>query len=431
MKASKMSNPRLASAKIIQKILEEKIFFGDLKKQISEKDLPFCNMLILTVLRHLNGLKQILSGFLSKKIPHKHRLAEYLLLAAIAEILFMETPEYAIINESVQNIRRTCDKFLGGLANAVLRKVCAQKNDLLAKINAISPLPAAFAEIISDYTAEEQALIAQSVKLIPPLDITVKNNPREWAEKMPADLLPNGSLRLYNPPKVQQLPLYNAGEWWVQDVASALPVAIMGDIADKKVIDLCAAPGGKTAQLAAAGAKVTALDISAARLETLKQNMARLNFNNVRTIAVDALEYLQKAEEQYDAVLLDAPCSATGTFRRHPEVLHIKSRQDVAEQATLQAQLLAGCANILKVGGILVYCVCSISKTEGEYQIEKFLKSNKQFKQLPILPTEISPYGVWDNNLLTSDGAVRTLPYFLAAQKGMDSFFICKLQRII
>lgn len=426
-----MANPRLSAAKILQKILEEKVFFGDLKKQISEKDLPFCNMLILTVLRKLTGLRQVLGGFLSKKIPHKHCLAEYLLLNAIAEILFMETPEYAVINETVQNIRRNCDKFLGGLANAVLRKVCAQKDKLRAKIAVISPLPTDFAEIISDYSAEEKALIAQSVGFIPPLDLTVKGNPYEWAEKMHADLLPSGSLRLYNSPKIQQLPFYNSGEWWVQDAAAALPAKVMGDIAGKKIIDLCAAPGGKTAQLAAAGAEVTALDISATRLKTLEQNMARLNFKNVRTIAVDALDYLQNTDEQYDAILLDAPCSATGTFRRHPEILHIKSKQDVAEQAALQAKLLNECARILKVGGILVYSVCSIAKAEGERQIAKFLSQSKQFKQVAISPSEISAYGTWENNLLTADGAIRTLPYFQPQQKGMDSFFICKLQRII
>ena len=426
-----MPNPRLSSAKILQKILEEKIFFGDLKKQISEKDLPFVNMLVLTALRKLMGLKQILNGFLSKKIPHKHRLAEYLLLCAIAEILFMDTPEYAVINETVQNVRHTCDKFLGGLANAVLRKICAQKNELRAKINTVSPLSAEFAKIIGDYSAEEKALIAQSVDFVPPLDLTFKGDPREWTEKMHADLLPSGSLRLYNPSKIQQLPFYDSGEWWVQDAAAALPAKIMGDISGKKVIDLCAAPGGKTAQLAAAGAEVTALDISAARLETLKQNLARLNFNNVRTIAVDALEYLQKAEEQYDAILLDAPCSATGTFRRHPEILHIKSMADVEEQAALQAKILAECARILKIGGILVYSVCSISKSEGEYQIEKFLQQNRQFKQIAISADEISAYGLWKNNLLTTSGAIRTLPYFQSQQKGMDSFFICKLQRII
>ena len=426
-----MTNQRLLSAKIVQKILEEKVFFGDLKKQIPEKDLPFCNMLILTVLRRLTALKQILHGFLSKKIPNKHRLAEFLLLCAVAEILYMQTAEYAVINETVKNIRNTCDKFLGGLANAVLRKVCTQKTELLQKAENINPLPDSFVEILDGYTPEQIRKIGQSVLQIPPLDLTVKENPPAWAEKMAAELLPNGTLRLYNPPKIQQLTGYAEGAWWVQDFAAALPVAAMGDVAGKKIIDLCAAPGGKTAQLCAQGAKVTALDISALRLETLRQNMARLGFNNVQTKAIDALEYLQNAPEQFDAILLDAPCSATGTFRRHPEVLHIKSRQDVAEQADLQKKLLNLCENALKIGGFLVYSVCSIAQTEGEQQIAAFLQTHKNYKIVPIQPHEIAPYGTFDDSLLAADGTIRVLPYYLNKQNGADSFFICKMQRII
>lgn len=423
-----MANPRLISAKIIQKILEERIFFGDLKKQIPEKDLPFCNMLILTALRRLTALRVILRGFLQKKIPNKHRLAEYLLMNAITEILYMETAEYAIINETVKNIRNTCDKFLGGLANAVLRKVCQQKNELRQKADTITPIPDSFAEILAGYNAEQIKQIGDSIFNVPALDITVKSDPPSWAEKLGAELLPNGSLRLYNAPKVQQLPEYASGNWWVQDVAAALPVAAMGDISGKKVIDLCAAPGGKTAQLRAKGATVTALDISASRLETLQQNMRRLGFTDISAQNIDALDYLQSGSVQFDAVLLDAPCSATGTFRRHPEVLHIKTAQDVNEQTALQKKLLEACPNILKVGGILIYSVCSIAKTEGEQQIADFLQNNTHFKLVPISTAEIAPYGTFADNLINTDGTIRTLPYY---QNGMDSFFICKLQRII
>ncbi len=423
-----MTNPRLSSAKIIQKILEEKIFFGDLKQQISEKDLPFCNMLILTVLRRLTALRQILSGFLSKKIPNKHRLAEYLLIAAIAEILYMQTAEYAVINETVKNIRNTNDKFLGGLANAVLRKVCAQKNELLQKAEKISPLPDSFVEILAGYDAAQIRQIGVSVIEQPPLDITVKSNAAVLAQKTDADILPNGTLRLYNAPKVQQVPEYDDGVWWVQDVAASLPVLAMGDVAGKKVLDLCAAPGGKTAQLCAKGADVTALDISAQRLETLRQNMHRLGFDKVKTQAIDALEYLRSAPEQFDAVLLDAPCSATGTFRRHPEVLHIKNIQDAVEQAMLQKELLDACENALKLGGILLYSVCSVCQIEGEQQIADFLRKHQNYKIVPITADDI---GTWNDSLISENGTVRTLPYYAGAQKGMDSFFICKMQRII
>lgn len=421
-------NPRLNSAKIIQKILEEKVFFGDLKKQIPEKDLPFCNMLILTVLRRLTALRRILHGFLSKKIPNKHRLAEYLLLSAIAEILYMQTAEYAVINETVKNIRNTCDKFLGGLANAVLRKVCAQKNELQQTAEKISPLPDSFVELLAGYEAAQIQQIGVSVIEQPPLDITAKGDVTALAQKMNADILPNGSLRLYDAPKVQQLPEYNAGTWWVQDVAASLPVLAMGEIAGKKVIDLCAAPGGKTAQLCAKGADVTALDISEVRLETLRQNMHRLGFDKVKTQAIDALEYLRSTPEHFDAILLDAPCSATGTFRRHPEVLHIKNIQDAVEQAALQKELLDACENVLKIGGILLYSVCSISQIEGEKQIAEFLRNHSNYKLVPITETDI---GTWDDTLILTDGTVRTLPYYAGTQKGMDSFFICKMQRII
>ncbi|MBQ9271361.1 MAG: RsmB/NOP family class I SAM-dependent RNA methyltransferase [Alphaproteobacteria bacterium] len=423
-----MTNPRLTCAKIVQKIIEEKVFFGDLKSQISEKDLPFCNMLILTVLRHLMALKTILNSFLSKKIPHKHRLAEYLLLSAVAELLYMQTAEYAVINETVKTIRNTCDKFLGGMANAVLHKVSIQKIALRQKAEKILPLPDSFMDILQDYTPQQISKIAQSVLQIPPLDITVKDNPQMWAQKMNAEILPNGSLRLYNAPKVHTLPEYAAGKWWVQDVAASLPVKAMGDVRGKKILDLCAAPGGKTAQLLANGAIVTALDISAVRLSKLQQNMARLGFSDVQTIAIDALEYLQKTNKEYDAILLDAPCSATGTFRRHPEVLHIKNQTDVAEQAKLQKNLLSACEKALKIGGILIYSVCSISQTEGEHQIAQFIKENPHFKIVPITPDTI---GLWQDALILSDGTVRTLPYYADTQKGMDSFFICKMQRII
>lgn len=423
-----MTNPRLISAQIIQKILEEKVFFGELKKQIGEKDLPFCNMLILTVLRHLRAISQILNSFLSRKIPHKHRLAEYLLWCAVAEILFMETAEYAVLNETVKNIRKVSDKFLSAMANAVLRRVCAQKENLLVQARQIMPLSDSFLEILEGYTAEQIAQIADCVMVAPPLDLSCKQNPQELVSQLDADLLPNGSLRLYHHPRINQIPAYSAGIWWVQDAAAALPVQTLGDISAKTAIDLCAAPGGKTAQLCAKGAAVTALDISALRLETLKQNMLRLGFNNIKTQATDALEYLQNADALYDIVLLDAPCSATGTFRRHPEVLHIKSKNDVKEQAVLQKKLLNACRNILKIGGILVYSVCSISKTEGELQIADFLKENPDFKIVPITKQDI---GCWEDALILADGTVRTLPYYAKSQGGMDSFFICKMQRII
>lgn len=427
-----MQNLRIKAAQILQSVLEEKIFFGELKKQLSEKDLPFANMLMLTTLRRYEALQVVLASFLSKKIPNKHRFANYLLILAIAELLFMQTAPYAVINETVANIRKTTDKFLGGLANAVLRKVLAQKNDLLQKIENHNLIPQSFLPILQGYDNNEIKQIAQSIVTQPPLDLTVRQNPEEWAQKLQGTLLPNGSIRLFNNPKVQDLIGYNDGAWWVQDVAASLPVQILGtDLSGKKVLDLCAAPGGKTAQLAARGADVQAIDISAERLQTLRQNMQRLKFSKIKTQAIDALDFLQTTSEKFDIILLDAPCSATGTFRRHPEVLYLKTAADVEEQAKLQKKLLNAAVNVLKKDGVLVYSVCSISKIEGEYQITEFLQNQAQMKLEKIEKTDISSYGKWNEVLITAEGTIRTLPNYFAAEKGMDSFFICKMKRII
>lgn len=426
-----MPNTRIKCAKALQTVLEDKVFFAALKNDFTVQELPLANMLILSALRYWVGLNKILQTFLQKKIPHKHRAAQYLLLLAIAELLLMETAPYAVINETVANVRQVSDKFLSGLANAVLRKIIADKTMWQKKMAELNILPHSFTEILAGYTPEQQAKIAAAVAQIPPLDLTVKNDAKLWAEKLNAEILPNATLRLHHTVKVNQLAGYDEGAWWVQDVAAALPVLALGDVNGLKIADLCAAPGGKTAQLAAAGAEVTAVDISAMRLEKLQQNMQRLGFDNVSVFAGDALDFLHNTTEQYDVLLLDAPCSATGTFRRHPEILHIKTTDDVAEQIKLQEQLLEACVTALKVGGILLYSVCSISRAEGEEQIKKFLNVQPNFSLIPIKTEDISRYGQWAENIITSEGYIRTLPYMYSAKGGMDSFFIAKMQRII
>ena len=423
-----MANIRIKCAQIVQTILEDKVFFGDLKTQIAAKDLPFANMLILTALRHWVGLNRLLNSFLNKKIPNKHRAARYLILLAMTELLFMQTAPYAVINETVKNVRQTTDLFLSRLSNAVLRQVAAQAEELRQKLAGESHLPEDFTAILSGYDAATIKQIDDCITNIPALDLSVKENPQIWAKELSAELLPSGSLRLSANANVPLLKGYHEGAWWVQDAAAALPVLALGNVAGKKVADLCAAPGGKTAQLAAKGANITALDISADRLKVLQQNMQRIGFEKVQTFCADAIDFLQKTPEQFDALLLDAPCSATGTFRRHPEVLHLKTVDDALEQAALQAKLLAGCKNVLKVGGILVYSVCSICRREGEDQISRFLSEHADFRLIPIEPSDISSYGNWQQPLITPEGYVRTLPFY---QNGMDSFFICKLQRII
>ena len=425
-----MPQLRVKCVNILKRVLEEKIFFSDLKNQLEAKDLPYVNMLVLTSLRHWARVSAVVDRYLHKKIPHKHNIAEYLLKSAVCEIMYMETPIYAVVNETVKCVRQETDRFLAGMVNAVLRQIVNQKDKIADEMRKISPFPAEFKKILHGYDAEQIAEMAEIVEVQPNLDITVKENPLLWQQKLGGILLPNGTIRIESAEKVTQLTGYNEGQWWVQDAAASLPVQVIGDVSGKKVVDLCAAPGGKTAQLAALGADVTALDVSAERLKILQQNMARLGFNNVKTMAVDAINFLQNTAEKFDVILLDAPCSATGTWRRHPEVLHIKTMEDVKKQAAIQKQILALCHNVLNVGGILVYSVCSLSCEEGEKQIGEFLQTQKMFKLLPITEGKISAYGKWHDKFVAQNGTARTLPCYEKNSSGMDGFFICKMQRI-
>ena len=427
-----MQNPRILCAEILQAILEDKVFFSDLKEQIKEENRAFANQLVLGALRYFVPLNKILARFIKKKIPHKHRSANYLLLLAIYELAEMKTPQYAVLNTTVKNVRTVSDSFLAGMANAVLRNVCKNLENIKSDMAQMSKIPPEFKEILKGYEKEQIKKIADCLSAPAPVDLTVKNNHKIRAEKLNAKILPNGTLRLESLKKISQAEGFVEGCWWVQDVAASLPALTAGNLCGKTVADLCAAPGGKTAQLALTADKVFAFDISASRLERLKENMARLHLSEkVVMINADAAEYCEKNPQQkFDVVLLDAPCSATGTMRRHPEVLHIKTTEDVKAQVSEQRKLLKAAANSLKKGGILIYSVCSIAKAEGEEQIERFLNENDNFKVVKITDDEISAFGKWTDELIYENGMVRTLPFYAQNIGGMDAFFICKLQKI-
>ena len=242
-----------------------------------------------------------------------------------------------------------------------------------------------------------------------------------WAKALEATILPTGSLRRASGGNVTHLQGFDEGAWWVQDASAALPVKLLGNIAGKKVVDLCAAPGGKTAQLAAGGASVIAVDRAAKRLSKLKQNMERLNLTaSVETVVGDGAEWQPK--EQVDAVLLDAPCSATGTIRRHPDVMHLKAPIDMERLCVIQTRIFDNAAKMLKVNGILIYCTCSLQKDESEYQVQEFLKNHSEFERAPI---ELKEVGEVD--AINESGEMRVLPYHLAPHGGMDGFFISRL----
>ena len=425
-----MIDPRQQAAETLQDILEKHCFFSEIKNISSpaeQQNTAFLNMLVLTALRRLVFLQKVISAFAAKKLPAKHAFARYVLILAAAEILFLDTPDYAVLNSYVNLIKKQNDKYVAGFANAVLRKIAAAKEELLKADNGIF-FPDGFRKLLEkDYGEKQTALIEAASLNEPPLDLTVKENAAEWAKKLNGILLPNGSVRLENNGKIEKLPGYKEGEWWVQDFSASLAAKTISAPAGKKILDLCAAPGGKTAQLLAAGAEVVSLDISEERLKRLAENIRRLNLPAPRIICADAAKYLEETSDRYDAVLLDAPCSATGTLRRHPEIVHIKNTRDIEKMAGLQKEILNRTTRVLRPGGELTYCTCSIAKEEGERQITAFLQNNSEFRLIPLSPNDFS--GTMPAEIFTAEGFIRTFPYHLQSYGGADSFFIAKMQR--
>jgi 16S rRNA (cytosine967-C5)-methyltransferase len=277
-----------------------------------------------------------------------------------------------------------------------------------------------------DYDAGQIAQMEQMLGVLPPLDISVSKDAPKWAEKLGGILFENGTIRLTEPNlKITELAGFSEGAWWVQDLAASLPVALLGDVSGQKILDLCAAPGGKTAQLLAKGAYVTAVDIDPIRLEKLRENIDRLQLSDRLTAEVsEGLAYLTQTEKRFDAVVLDVPCSATGTFRRHPEVVHIKTKEDVDKQLAVQARLLENAALCLNDGGRILYCTCSIAHAEGEEQIARFLENHPDFEIIEHKEDIFALTGGkrFEKHFLDK-GLLRTLPYNERQTGGMDAFF--------
>jgi len=315
-----------------------------------------------------------------------------------------------------------------GLVNAVLRRVAAEGPALFATEDAArANTPGWLWRSWSEAYGEDSCRrIAEAHLAEPPLDLTVRGDAASWAERLGARLLPTGTLRLSDAGTIPDLPGYDDGAWWVQDAAASLParllLATLGGGAGTDVIDLCAAPGGKTAQLAAAGAHVTAIDLSAKRLATLRENLKRLKLS-AETIAADATSW--RPARPPDGVLLDAPCSATGTIRRHPDIPHAKRPDDATRLSGLQAKLLAAALAMVKPGGIVVYAVCSLRPEEGPAIVAAALAADPAVERVPVGPAEIGGLA----EAVTADGDVRTLPCHLADQGGLDGFYIARLRR--
>jgi 16S rRNA (cytosine967-C5)-methyltransferase len=394
---------------------------------LPDRDRALVRMLTATVLRRLGTLRALLAGMMEKGLPKDVPQIEIALLLGTAQILFLDVPDHAAVDLSVRLASAPRNARYAGLVNAVLRRMTREGRERLAALDPSLDTPAWLRERwISHYGAATAASIMEAHRLEPPLDLTAKSDAAAWAEKLGGALLPNGTIRVASAGMVTALPGFSDGTWWVQDVAASMPARLLGNVAGLSVADLCAAPGGKTAQLAAAAAKVVAVDRSEARMKRLRENLARLSLV-AETVVADASKW---DAGPFDAVLLDAPCSATGTIRRHPDIPWQKRLADIAALTGLQSRLLDRAAKLTKPGGLLVYATCSLEPEEGEQQIESFLARNVDFVRAPIEPSELEGFA----EFLSPMGDMRSLPFHVpngdSRLSGCDGFYSARLRRI-
>lgn len=425
---------RTAAANILDAVLrskrplDEQIEAADLS-EMPDRDRALVRHIVATTLRRLGTLRHLLNEQLERGLPKEAPRVEIALLVGATQILFLDVPDHAAVDLSVRIAR--ADRYAAHytkLINAVLRRLANDGKARLAALDTamLDTPPWLMQRWIATYGEPAARAITAAHTHEAALDISVKGDPQGWAAKLNGRVLPTGTIRTAAPGAVPNLPGFHDGEWWVQDAAAAIPAKLLGDVSGKSVADLCAAPGGKTAQLAAAGAKVTAVDRSAPRLKRLTENLARLKLD-AETIVTDAAQW---QHEPFDAVLVDAPCSSTGTIRRHPDIPWLKSETDIAKLSALQSRLLDRAAMLTKPGGTLVYCTCSLEPEEGERAIAALLQRNPGLKRSPITPAEVGGL----SEIVTSDGAIRSLPCHLPdpepQMSGLDGFYAARIIRV-
>ncbi len=397
---------------------------------ISEsRDRAFAHAIAATVFRHKGQLEQVIDVFLERPLDKTGIQARDILLCGAAQLLFMRTEAHAAISTSVQLADNNAKaRRYKALVNAVLRRIADNQEAILRDLPpAMSSLPAWLQKKLrADLGPHAADACAEALLSQADLDISLKDEAfRQPLEVAGGITLPAGSIRFAAPyPAIPSLPGFDEGGWWVQDAAAALPAKLLGDVNGLTVLDMCAAPGGKTLQLAAAGAQVTAIDISPSRLEVVRANLDRTGLA-AELIAVDALDF--DPGMKFNAVLLDAPCSATGTIRRHPELPWLREAQDVKHQAAAQRALLRKAASLLKPGGTLVYAVCSLLAEEGGKQVQSFLNEHRNFQRRPVQAESLG----LTPDFTTRQGDLRTLPHFrLGDSTGMDGFHAARLVKV-
>jgi 16S rRNA (cytosine967-C5)-methyltransferase len=388
--------------------------------RLSAVDRGFLYRMLSEALRHKGAIDALLATYMQKPLKDSQRPVYFALCIGVVQLLLLDTPSHAAVNETVKAIADSKFAPLKGLVNAILQRVSREKSQAMKVVrNTEFLLPGWIKQRWqSQYGDEQLAALSAMLTSKPPLDITLKQTSESFGPLPDATSISSHTLRISGDVKVRQIRGFDEGQWWVQDVASTQAVEAFGDVTGKRVLDLCAAPGGKTAQLLARGATVTALDVSDKRLDVLRENMKRLGFSpEIRT--ADIRNW--KPDSAFDAVLLDAPCSATGTFRKHPEVLWLRTQEDISRMVELQRECLESVLRWLSPHVPLVYAVCSLEKEEGEQQIENLLRSHPELSIEPIVLKE--PF----SGCVLPNGTARLLPTYLMEQGGTDGFFLAKI----
>lgn len=391
--------------------------------RLESRDRAFARLIAATCLRRLGQIDAIIDRLLERPLAPRGAIAREALRIGAAQLLFLDTPPHAAVGTAVALLTGR-QAIYRGMVNAVLRRIARERDALLATGKALDNIPTWLAESWdAAYGTDTTTAIADALMRDPPLDLTLRDaDAGDWAERLEATMLPTGTLRRVIGGAPDQLPGFAEGAWWVQDAAASLPVRLLGPIAGLTIYDLCAAPGGKTAQLAAAGARVTAVERGAGRMRRLAQNLQRLGLS-ATLVEADLLTW--NPSMPAPGVLLDAPCTATGTVRRNPDVLYLKSAEDVGRLLPLQAKLLDAAARATAPAGRLVYCVCSLQPEEGPAQIDAFLARTPGFARQAIAPAEIGGL----TECIDPRGDLRTLPCHLADRGGLDGFYAARLVR--
>jgi len=430
MKTSKKSklNSRRAALDILSTVLDknhalDEVFANDTNTaKLEPRDRAFVRNLVTTCIRRLGQIDGLITACLNSPLPKKARQAEHLLRLGVCQLVFLRTPPHAAVDTSVELAQQLDLGPYKKLINAVLRRVDREAASIIHKqdedrLNTPEWLWASWQNTYGDDVCRK---IAAAHLHIAPLDISVKSDPQQWAEKFGAEVMTETTVRLKSSGDITELMGFDNGDWWVQDLAATVPVKLLGDVQGCHVIDLCAAPGGKTAQLINAGATVTAVDRSKNRLKRLQDNIERLNMK-VEVITADACAW--RPETLADMVLLDAPCSATGTIRRHPDLGYLKKPEDVVKLAALQTRLLSAAAEMVRPGGKIVYSTCSLEQKECEDQISGI--DGLGLKIEKIDPQHINEF----SSAITPAGTFRSLPFHHQQQGGMDGFFAAILKK--